>query len=120
LFKGHWIITSYSEGAALQFQNLGRSTLYHLTAILSLTLLLTSCHRGQEKKTQQPESLPYSSAKPVFRNVSNAQSPPPAFANDSSAGKTGEKRVQKKKPEPKAVYRNGEDPEFASQCGWPV
>jgi hypothetical protein len=28
--------------------------------------------------------------------------------------------LQEKKPEPKEVYRNGEDPEFASQCGWPV
>jgi hypothetical protein len=113
-----------------------RSLLFRLSVIPALTLLLAGC--GKEKPDAKPASQPAQNravppaAQPAATFTRNTSATPeaPGFTPATSAtrgvtgavpkGAEGKNARKAKNVPPKAIYKAGEDPEFALQCGWPV
>jgi hypothetical protein len=102
-----------------------RRFLFRLSVIPVLTLLLAGCwiekladNSADQSGQNAVESSP-SQPSATFATNSSATPETPVFAPVTSATRPVTESPPKTAP-PKVVYRNGEDPDFARQCGWPV
>ena len=94
-----------------------------LTAILSISLAMTGCQRGQDEKAPPAETAKSSEApptEPTFSPMTSAAPPKAVLAPMTSASVEQKGKKKGKKDAPKMVHKTGEDPDFAQQCGWPV
>jgi hypothetical protein len=112
-----------------------RFFLFRLSVIPVLTLLLAGC--GKEKPAGNSVSQPAQNravppaAQPAATFTQNSSATPeaPSFTPSTSATRAvtgavpkmaeGKSGTKAKDVPPKVIYKTGEDPEFARQCGWP-
>jgi hypothetical protein len=113
-----------------------RRLLFRLAVIPLLAILLAGCwleklsDNTKDQSGQKAAETPASQPATTFASNSSATPEAPSFAPLTSATrvdtgtapkKTAGKDAKETKPVSlKVVYRAGEDPEFALQCGWPV
>ncbi len=113
-----------------------RNNILRLSVASVLILILLGC--GKEKPADKPANQsaqnaaapPATQAKATFAQHSTATPEAASFPTATSATRAvteaapkvaGEKNAKKgKNAPPKVVYKTGEDPDFARQCGWPV
>ena len=94
-----------------------------LTAIIFISLAMTGCERGQNKKEPPSETAKSNEAPPTvpaFSPMTCAAPAKPVLAPMTSAAVEQKGTKKGTKAPPKVVYITGEDPDFATQCGWPV
>jgi hypothetical protein len=99
------------------------SALFILTALLAMTFAFSGCEKEKSNSNPATETQKISKEpvkEPAFSQQTTASPAKPGFSNMSGATAAGKGASKGKKAPPKVVYNNGEDPEFARQCGWPV
>ena len=93
--------------------------LFLFTIMVALLFVMGGCEKERQPERKQPEAVKLETAPapapgPAFEPITSAAPAKPGFTTMSGATE------EAKKAPKKAVYRAGEDPEFAKACGWPV
>jgi hypothetical protein len=97
--------------------------LFILTALLAMTVTFTGCEKEKAGNNPAPETKEVTKepvTAPAFSPQTTAAPEKPGFAPMTSATAAGKTIKKAKKEPPKVAYNNGEDPDYARQCGWPV
>jgi hypothetical protein len=114
------------EGASVKYfrkTSAIMNPLFLLTAIIFISLFMTGCEREENRKEPLSENADSNQAPPtdpVFTPNTGAPPAKPLLLPMTSAAIEQKGTKKGKKAPPKDVYKTGEDPEFARQCGWPA